>query len=78
MQQMLSGLEKIDIAQTRKAVRAKVTVAKGLSYSLQIDTTFGSDFQRTVAVRNLNRLLEMWKSAVETRHRKNAITVIAE
>jgi hypothetical protein len=48
----------------------------GLSYSVRIEATFGSQFQRTVAIRNLNKLLAAWKALVEEQHKKNAITVI--
>jgi hypothetical protein len=43
---------------------------------VQIDATFGSRFQRSVAVKNLNSLLTAWKELVEAKHTKNAVTVI--
>jgi hypothetical protein len=46
-----------------------------LSYSVRIEATFGSQFQRTVAIRNLNRVLATWKALVVAQHKKNAITV---
>jgi len=48
----------------------------GLCYAVRIDATFGSQFQRTVAIKNLNRMLAAWKDLVEAQHKKNAITVI--
>jgi hypothetical protein len=48
----------------------------GLSYSVRIDATFGSEFQRTVGIKNLKGLLATWKVVVEAQHKKNAITVI--
>ena len=48
----------------------------GLSYAVRIDATFGSQFQRTVAIKNLNEMLAAWKAVVEAQHKKNAITVI--
>jgi hypothetical protein len=48
----------------------------GLSYSVRIEARFGSQFQRTVAIRNLNKVLAAWKALVEEQHKKNAITVI--
>jgi hypothetical protein len=48
---------------------------KDLSYSVQIDATFGSRFQRSVAIKNLNSLLAAWKELVEAKHNKNAIQV---
>jgi hypothetical protein len=43
---------------------------------VRIEATFGSQFQRTVAIKNLNGLLAAWKALVEAQHKKNAITVI--
>jgi hypothetical protein len=40
------------------------------------EATFGSQFQRSVAIKNLNGLLAAWKSLVLSQHKKNAITVI--
>ena len=48
----------------------------GLSYAVRIEATFGSQFQRTVAIKNLDKLLATWKALVEEQHKKNAITVI--
>ena len=53
-----------------------ISAENGLSYSVRIEATFGSQFQRTVAIRNLNKLLAAWKSLVEAQHKKNANTVI--
>ena len=55
---------------------ATISAENGLSYSVQIDATFGTKFQRTVAIKNLNSLLAAWKELVEAKHNKNAITVI--
>lgn len=52
-----------------------ISRGNGLSYSVRIEATFGSQFQRTVAIRNLNRVLATWKALVEEKHKKNAITV---
>jgi hypothetical protein len=54
----------------------KVSTENGLSYAVRIEATFGSQFQRTVAIRNLNRMLAAWKELVEAQHKKNTITVI--
>jgi hypothetical protein len=43
---------------------------------VRIEARFGSQFQRTVAIRNLNKVLATWKALVEEQHKKNAITVI--
>jgi hypothetical protein len=48
----------------------------GLSDAVRIEATFGSQFQRTVAIRNLNGMLAAWKELVEAQHKKNAVTVI--
>ena len=61
--------------QKRKQPGASST-EDGLSYSVRIEATFGSQFQRTVAIKNLNKLLAAWKALVEEQHKKNAITVI--
>jgi hypothetical protein len=52
-----------------------INTENGLSYSVRIDATFGSKFQRTVAIKNLNELLAAWKELVEAKHNKNAIKV---
>jgi len=52
-----------------------INTEDGLSYSLRIDATFGSRFQRSVAIKNLNEVLAAWKELVEAKHTKNAITV---
>lgn len=54
---------------------ATISAEDGLSYSVQIDATFGSRFQRSVAIKNLNELLAAWKELVEAKHTKNAVTV---
>jgi hypothetical protein len=53
----------------------KISTDDGLSYSVRIAATFGSEFQRTVAIKNLNGLLAAWKDLVEAKHAKNAIRV---
>ncbi len=53
-----------------------IRIENGLSYAVRIDATFGSQFQRTVAIKNLNGLLAAWKALVLSQHKKNAITVI--
>jgi hypothetical protein len=53
-----------------------IRTENGLSYSVRIDAKFGSQFQRSVAIKNLNGLLAAWKSLALSQHKKNAITVI--
>jgi hypothetical protein len=53
-----------------------INTENALSYSVRIDAKFGSPFQRTVAIKNLNGLLATWKALVEAKHKKNAVTVI--
>jgi hypothetical protein len=53
-----------------------ISTEKGLSFSVRIEATFGSRFQRRVAIKNLNSLLAAWKELVEAKHNKNAIRVI--
>jgi hypothetical protein len=55
---------------------ATISAENGLTYSVRIDATFGSRFQRSVAIKNLNGLLAAWKELVEAKHTKNAVTVI--
>jgi hypothetical protein len=55
---------------------ATISAESGLSYSVRIDARFGSEFQRSVAIKNLNGLLAAWKSLALSQHKKNAITVI--
>lgn len=65
------------MATMQKTKRADaISVDNSLSYSVQIDATFGSRFQRSVAIKNLNSLLAAWKELVEAKHTKNAIRVI--
>ena len=52
-----------------------IRTENGLSYSVRIDATFGSQFQRTVAIKNLNRMLGAWKELALSQYKKNAITV---
>jgi hypothetical protein len=61
--------------QKRKQPGASST-EDGLSYSVRIEATFGSHFQRSVAIKNLNGVLGAWKELVEAQHKKNAVTVI--
>jgi hypothetical protein len=60
----------------KKKSSGAISTENGLSYSVRIDATFGSEFQRTVAIKNLKGLLATWKAVVEAQHKKNAITVI--
>jgi hypothetical protein len=60
--------------QKRKQPGASST-EEGLSYSVRIEATFGSHFQRSVAIKNLNAALATWKELVEAQHKRNAITV---
>lgn len=53
-----------------------INTENGLSYSVRINAAFGSKFQRTVAIKNLNSLLAARKELVEAKHNKNAVTVI--
>jgi hypothetical protein len=52
------------------------TKKSALHYSVTIDAKFGSDMQRTVAVRLLDQFLAVWKEAAESRHKKNSIRII--
>ncbi len=70
-----SNREKMEPMQKTKHADA-ISAENGLSYCVRIEATFGTQFQRTVAIKNLNGLLAAWKELVETKHNKNAITVI--
>jgi hypothetical protein len=48
----------------------------GLSYSVRIEVTFGSHFQRSVAIQNLNAAHATWKALVEAKDKQNAVTVV--
>jgi hypothetical protein len=61
--------------QTKKPADT-ISTSNSLSYSVRIEARFGSQFQRSVAIRNLNKLLATWKALVEEQHKKNAVTVI--
>ena len=69
-----SNRERMEPMQKTKPANA-ISTGNGLSYSVQIDATFGSRFQRSVAIKNLNEVLAAWKELVEAKHTKNAITV---
>jgi hypothetical protein len=61
----------------QKTKRAEaISTETGLSYSVRIDATFGSRFQRSVAIKNLNGLLAAWKELVEAKHTENSVRVI--
>jgi hypothetical protein len=62
--------------QKTKRADAKIKAENDLSYSVRIEATFGSEFQRAVAIKNLNGLIASWKSLVEAHHKKNAVIVI--
>jgi uncharacterized protein YmfQ (DUF2313 family) len=62
------------IATMQKKKQADST--EDVSYSLRIEARFGSHFQRSVAIKNLNAALATWKELVEAQHKKNAVTVI--
>lgn len=47
-----------------------------LRHSVTIDARFGSEMQRTVAMRLLDQFLAAWKEAAESHHRKNSIRII--
>jgi hypothetical protein len=53
-----------------------ITSETGLFYSVRIEATFGSQFQRSVAIKNLNAALATWKELVEAKHKRNAVAVI--
>jgi hypothetical protein len=42
---------------------------------VRVEAAFGSQFQRTVAIKNLNKVLAAWKELALSQHKKNAITV---
>jgi hypothetical protein len=59
------------------AGRKKPTAKKsGLRLSVTIDARFGSEMQRTVAMRLLDQFLAAWKEAAESHHKKNSIRII--
>lgn len=42
---------------------------------ITVDATFGSEFQRTVAMRALREFMGSWKDVVESRHQRNTINI---
>jgi len=54
------------------------TKKSGLRHSVTIDARFGSEMQRTVAIRLLDLFLAAWKEAAESHHKKNSIRIIRE
>ena len=42
---------------------------------MTIAGTFGSEMQREIALRTLTDLLAIWQREVESRHKKNKLTV---
>lgn len=59
--------------QTKRA--AVISAENDPSYSVRFEATFGSQFQRAVTIRNINRVLAEWKAVVKAQHKKNTITV---
>jgi len=45
------------------------------SHSVHIEATFGSAFQRDVAMKNLDGILAVWKELVVAHHKNNLITI---
>ena len=62
--------------ETMQRTTQSASSENGLSYSVRIDATFGSPFQRSVAIKTLNDALATWKELIEAKHKKNAVTVI--
>jgi hypothetical protein len=54
------------------------TAKKSLRRSVTIDASFGSEMQRTVAMRLLDQFLVAWKEAAESHHKNNSIRIIQE
>lgn len=54
---------------------ATISAEGGLSYAVRVEAAFGSQFQRTDAIKNLNKVLAAWKELALSQHKKNAITV---
>jgi hypothetical protein len=73
--QASSNHERMGPMQKTKPANA-ISTGNGLSYSVRIDATFGSNFQRSVAIKNLNEMLAAWKELVEAKHTKNAVRVV--
>lgn len=65
-------------ARLRERLRLRGTQSQLSAASAErtkIEATFGTEFQRTVAIKNLNELLAAWKQLVEAKHNKNAVIV---
>lgn len=54
-----------------KTTRSKTSVLR----SITIEGICGSELQREIAERTLTELLEIWRREVESRHKKNKITM---
>lgn len=46
-----------------------------LRHSVTIDARFGSDIQRTVAMRVLDQFIATWKDEAESRHKKTSVRI---
>jgi len=56
----------------RTGTGTKTAADKDFGFTLRIEATFGSEFQRAVAIKNLRGLLASWKALAESRHKTNA------
>ena len=60
----------------KKKTSGAISTENDLSSSVRIEATFGSQFQRSVAIKNLNAALATWEELVEAKHKRNAVAVI--
>ncbi len=55
---------------------SETTLHRKGDHTIEICASFGSDDQRDVSLRTLNRLLSSWKEITESHHKKNVITIV--
>jgi hypothetical protein len=46
-----------------------------LRRTVTVQTTFGSEFQRDVAMKNFKAALHAWEESVEAGHKNNKVTI---
>ena len=59
------------MTKSTKSSQSKTAVLR----TVTIEGVCGSELQREIAMRTLTELLEIWRREVESRHKKNKITI---
>jgi hypothetical protein len=60
----------------RTKAASEATLHRKGYHTIEIRASFGSDYQRDVSLRTLNRLLSSWREITESHHKNNVITIV--